>query len=116
MASHFPTPAASVLAGLTAKTRAALEAGSRIVSLAEGDALLEFGDDVTGRTFEDIVRAFVYRDGILIGATAVSTGRPGFATPTGVENIGECEFNSWSAAASTCLPSEQTLELDAAPS
>lgn len=32
-------------------------------------------------------RAFVYRDGILIGATAVSTGRPGFATPTGVFTI-----------------------------
>src|SRR6202012_3025252 len=29
-------------------------------------------------------RAFVYRNGILIGATSVSTGRPGHLTPTGV--------------------------------
>src|ERR1700691_2141288 len=29
-------------------------------------------------------RAYVYRNGILIGATTVSTGRPGHLTPTGV--------------------------------
>jgi L,D-transpeptidase catalytic domain len=29
-------------------------------------------------------RAYVYRNGILIGATSVSTGRPGHPTPTGV--------------------------------
>ncbi len=31
--------------------------------------------------------AFVYRNGIRIGATTVSTGRPGFETPTGVFTI-----------------------------
>ena len=29
-------------------------------------------------------RGYVYRNGILIGATTVSTGRPGHLTPTGV--------------------------------
>ena len=29
-------------------------------------------------------KAYVYRNGILIGVTTVSTGRPGFVTPTGV--------------------------------
>lgn len=32
-------------------------------------------------------RAYVYRNGILIGATSVSTGRPGHATPTGVFTV-----------------------------
>jgi hypothetical protein len=32
-------------------------------------------------------RAFVYRNGILIGATTVSTGRPGHLTPTGVFTV-----------------------------
>jgi len=32
-------------------------------------------------------RAYVYRNGILIGATTVSTGRPGHVTPTGVFTI-----------------------------
>jgi hypothetical protein len=32
-------------------------------------------------------RAYVYRNGISIGATTVSTGRPGYATPTGVFTI-----------------------------
>jgi hypothetical protein len=32
-------------------------------------------------------RAYVYRNGILIGATTVSTGRPGHATPTGVFTV-----------------------------
>ena len=32
-------------------------------------------------------RAYVYRNGILIGATSVSTGRPGHLTPTGVFTI-----------------------------
>ena len=31
--------------------------------------------------------AFIYRNGIQIGQTPVSTGRPGFATPTGVFSI-----------------------------
>ena len=32
-------------------------------------------------------RAYVYRNGILIGATSVSTGRPGHRTPTGVFTV-----------------------------
>ena len=32
-------------------------------------------------------RAYLYRNGILIGATTVSTGRPGYATPSGVFTI-----------------------------
>jgi hypothetical protein len=32
-------------------------------------------------------RAYVYRNGILIGATSVSTGRPGHPTPTGVFTV-----------------------------
>jgi lipoprotein-anchoring transpeptidase ErfK/SrfK len=32
-------------------------------------------------------RAYVYRNGILIGATAVSTGRPGHLTPVGVFTV-----------------------------
>lgn len=32
-------------------------------------------------------KAYVYRNGVLIGVTTVSTGRPGFETPTGVFTI-----------------------------
>lgn len=32
-------------------------------------------------------RAYLYRNGILIGATTISTGRPGHATPTGVFTV-----------------------------
>src|ERR1700722_18959683 len=32
-------------------------------------------------------RAYVYRNGVLIGATTVSTGRPGHATPIGVFTV-----------------------------
>jgi len=32
-------------------------------------------------------RAYVYRNGVLIGATTVSTGRPGHLTPTGVFTV-----------------------------
>src|SRR5580692_2846322 len=32
-------------------------------------------------------KAYVYRNGILIGATTVSTGRPGHLTPTGVFTV-----------------------------
>src|ERR1700678_1995865 len=32
-------------------------------------------------------RAYVYRNGILIGATTISTGRPGHLTPTGVFTV-----------------------------
>jgi len=32
-------------------------------------------------------RAYVYRNGILIGATTISTGRPGYPTPTGIFTV-----------------------------
>ena len=32
-------------------------------------------------------RAYLYRNGVLIGATTISTGRPGHATPTGVFTV-----------------------------
>src|SRR5262245_23701615 len=35
----------------------------------------------------DEQRAYVYRNGVLIGVTTVSTGRPGHATPTGVFTV-----------------------------
>lgn len=35
----------------------------------------------------DEQRAYVYRNGVLIGATTVSTGRPGHETPTGVFTV-----------------------------
>lgn len=35
----------------------------------------------------DEQRAFVYRNGVLIGVTSVSTGRPGHLTPTGVFTV-----------------------------
>ena len=35
----------------------------------------------------DEQRAYVYRNGVLIAATSVSTGRPGHRTPTGVFTV-----------------------------
>ena len=53
---------------------------------------LWIGDAVTSGPIVMVVsvteqRAYVYRNGILIGATAVSTGRPGHVTPTGVFTV-----------------------------
>jgi hypothetical protein len=53
---------------------------------------LWMGDAVTSGPLIMVVsiseqRAYVYRNGILIGATTVSTGRPGHLTPTGVFTI-----------------------------
>jgi len=50
------------------------------------------GDAVTAGPVVMVVslteqRAYVYRNGILIGATTVSTGRPGHLTPTGVFTV-----------------------------
>jgi hypothetical protein len=50
------------------------------------------GDAVTSGPIVVVVsiteqRAYVYRNGILIGATTVSTGRPGHLTPTGVFTV-----------------------------
>src|ERR1700756_1019553 len=53
---------------------------------------LWIGDAVTSGPIVMVVsiteqRAYVYRNGILIGATTVSTGRPGHVTPTGVFTV-----------------------------
>jgi hypothetical protein len=53
---------------------------------------LWIGDVVTSGPLVMVVslteqRGYVYRNGILIGATSVSTGRPGHATPTGVFTV-----------------------------
>jgi hypothetical protein len=53
---------------------------------------LWIGDAVTAGPIVMVVsvteqRAYVYRNGILIGATTVSTGRPGHVTPTGVFTV-----------------------------
>jgi hypothetical protein len=50
------------------------------------------GDAVTSGPVVMVVsiteqRAYVYRNGVLIGATSVSTGRPGHLTPTGVFTV-----------------------------
>jgi hypothetical protein len=50
------------------------------------------GDAVTSGPIVMVVsiteqRAYVYRNGVLIGATTVSTGRPGHLTPTGVFTV-----------------------------
>lgn len=42
-------------------------------------------------------RAILYRNGIPIGATTVSTGRPGFETPTGVFSILQKQVEHYSA-------------------
>src|SRR6202007_2366210 len=53
---------------------------------------LWIGDAVTSGPVVMVVsiseqRAYVYRNGILIGAPTVSTGRPGHVTPTGVFTV-----------------------------
>jgi hypothetical protein len=53
---------------------------------------LWMGDAVTSGPVVMVVsineqRAYVYRNGVLIGATTVSTGRPGHLTPTGVFTV-----------------------------
>jgi len=53
---------------------------------------LWMGDAVTSGPVVMVVslneqRAYVYRNGVLIGATTVSTGRPGHVTPTGVFTV-----------------------------
>ncbi|GHB24108.1 L,D-transpeptidase [Salinicola rhizosphaerae] len=62
-----------------------------LVDLAPG-AWIWGGDDKRGGPMAVIVslteqRAYVYRNGILIGVTTVSTGRPGYETPTGVFTV-----------------------------
>jgi L,D-transpeptidase catalytic domain len=62
-----------------------------ISQLKEGE-FLWLGDAVTSGPVVMVVslteqKAYVYRNGVLIGATTVSTGRPGHLTPTGVFTV-----------------------------
>src|SRR5277367_5336933 len=62
-----------------------------IDQLKKGD-FLWMGEAVTAGPVVMVVsiteqRGYVYRNGVLIGATTVSTGRPGHLTPTGVFTV-----------------------------
>ncbi len=66
-------------------------AGTPIESLHKGE-FLWMADAVTSGPIVMVVsledqKAFVYRNGVLIAATSVSTGRPGHQTPTGVFTV-----------------------------
>ena len=66
-------------------------AGTPIGELKKGE-FLWMADAVTSGPIVMVVsiteqKAYVYRNGILIGATTVSTGRPGHLTPTGVFTV-----------------------------
>ena len=72
--------------------RAVLAVAGLLPMAAFGDDLLWRPEDAPAGPVLVLVsltlqRAFVYRDGILIGETPVSTGRPGHPTPTGVFTI-----------------------------
>ncbi|MEJ1964914.1 MAG: L,D-transpeptidase [Gammaproteobacteria bacterium] len=71
--------------------RASVPIDTPVERLKSGE-FLWIGDAVTSGPLVMVVsiteqRAYVYRNGILIGATSVSTGRPGHATPTGVFTV-----------------------------
>jgi hypothetical protein len=71
--------------------RASVPLDTPISKLKKGE-FLWLGNAVTSGPLIMVVsiteqRAYVYRNGILIGATSVSTGRPGHLTPTGVFTI-----------------------------
>jgi lipoprotein-anchoring transpeptidase ErfK/SrfK len=62
-----------------------------VSQLKEGD-FLWMGEAVTSGPVVMVVslteqKAYVYRNGVLIGATTVSTGRPGHITPTGIFTV-----------------------------
>jgi hypothetical protein len=66
-------------------------AGTPISQLKKGE-FLWMADAVSSGPIVMVVslteqRAYVYRNGVLIGATTVSTGRPGHLTPTGVFTV-----------------------------
>jgi hypothetical protein len=93
---------AGVLAGLSAAAvladsvpfwgaKASVPADTPIGDLKKGQ-FLWMADAVTAGPIVMVVsiteqKAYVYRNGILIGATTVSTGRPGHVTPTGVFTV-----------------------------
>src|SRR5262245_29372393 len=63
-------------------------ADTSVASLKHGE-FIWLGDAITTGPIVIVVSldrqlGFVYRNGVLIGATTVSTGRPGHETPTGV--------------------------------
>jgi hypothetical protein len=71
--------------------RASVPIDTPINRLKKGE-FLWMGDAVTSGPLVMVVsiteqRGYVYRNGILIGATSVSTGRPGHPTPTGVFTV-----------------------------
>jgi hypothetical protein len=58
-------------------------------------------------------RAYVYRDGILIGTTTVSTGKPGHETPVGVFNILQMDqYHRSSKYNNAPMPYQQRLTMD----
>jgi L,D-transpeptidase catalytic domain len=71
--------------------KASVAADTPIGELKHGE-FLWLGDVVTSGPVVMVVsvteqKAYVYRNGVLIGVTTVSTGRPGHLTPTGVFTI-----------------------------
>jgi hypothetical protein len=71
--------------------KASVPIDTPIYQLKKGD-FLWMGEALTTGPVVMVVsiteqRAYVYRNGILIGATTVSTGRPGHPTPTGVFTV-----------------------------
>jgi hypothetical protein len=71
--------------------KASVAADTPISKLKKGE-FLWMADAVTSGPIVMVVslteqRAYVYRNGILIGATSVSTGRPGHRTPTGIFTV-----------------------------
>jgi hypothetical protein len=71
--------------------KASVPIDSSIHQLKKGEFLWMGGAVITGPVVMVVSiteqRAYVYRNGILIGATTVSTGRPGHQTPTGVFTV-----------------------------
>src|SRR5215475_759496 len=88
LALHAPAEAASV-PFWGAKTSVPID--TPIDALKKGQ-FLWMGEAVASGPVVMVVslneqRAYVYRNGVLIGATTVSTGRPGHLTPTGVFTV-----------------------------
>src|SRR6516164_1953586 len=88
LALHSPAQPASVPVW-GAKTSVPI--GTPIDELKKGQ-FLWMGEAVASGPMVMVVslneqRAYVYRNGVLIGATTVSTGRPGHLTPTGVFTV-----------------------------
>jgi len=88
IALHGPAQAGSVPFW---GARASVPIDTPIDHLKSGE-FLWLGDAVTSGPLVMVVsitdqRGYVYRNGVLIGATSVSTGRPGHPTPTGVFTV-----------------------------